>query len=453
MTLIRRDIQIQHKKHRWLPSLEGRHGSGWLLGRKKQDDVVQPIPIVDSKRWLPSMESKRIPAWLVGRKKEEILLPEPLIEKKRSFFPATTQTGIVSNSIIWVQTVDCRLISNLAWLKRRREDYPPPEPVEERRKFHHAPGVYLESISQTDPIVQTLISNFVFNRSLTSNWSPTTSVLNPQEHASTFHHGLGFNQHTKVQRVITLTASNHLHQHNHWFVAPRSLSSTYNPVGTVVYSRVWNRNLSSLYQLSQATVKKNALGFSVSNQLSFLPYRTIYVPLGSVGNHKAPSLLVTTIPAPNYGPSSYVWTGTTFHAIGQSPIRNFPYVTLQVPQLGIILPAPEFDDSQAYSGMFNIRRSMNGATYTYIHRLNTSKLKYDFVIGIPKSYELENYLLNYNSMVHTMTNWKGEIWIVFITNNPMEMISKQRWTNDRGDSYDDREKVTVTLEFEGTRIH
>ncbi len=223
---------------------------------------------------------------------------------------------------------------------------------------------------------------------------------------------LVFSQTAHVQKVITLSAGNTL-------------------------------NLSSV--VSRNIVKKE----SVNNTLTFLHSRTIYIPIGNIGSIQVPNLIITNVHPANV--PAPLTNGVKFN-IGQTPKRVPPYCVLQVPEQAITLPAPEFNDSESYSGLFTIRRSMIGGTRTYVHRVNTSKLKYDFVIGVPKSLELENYLLNYNSRVHYLTNWKGELWYVFITNNPMETVAKSRYSNGEA-SYDDLEKMLITLEFEGCRVH
>lgn len=120
-------------------------------------------------------------------------------------------------------------------------------------------------------------------------------------------------------------------------------------------------------------------------------------------------------------------------------------VILGVPALSIVLPCPQFDDSVSFQGTIDLKRSMSGVTYTYVKQTNTSKIKYDFLLWTNKYLELRHFLLNYSSEVMTLANWKGENWLVTLTNNPVQFTAVAR-AQSRGEQY------TVTLEFEGIRI-
>lgn len=304
---------------------------------------------------------------------------------------------------------------------------------------------------------QSLVVNIVKTIRVASLWIPLPIVDKFFSHDGFASNAFGMSQHVKVWKVFNIALTSPLVQHQlTGSLIPESRTSTITWTGAATSKKIIHVTANSLYVPLHSVAFPSRRAFSLSNQLSYLNDHSIYVPIGGLGNTLIPNLVVTKIATLAAGAAPIYFQGTngaTFIAIPQSPKKVPPYCTLQVPELAITLPASEFNDSEAYAGMFTIRRSMNGRTVTYVHRLDTSKLKYEFVMGLPKMYELENYLINYNSRIHTLTNWKGELWYVFITNNPMELISKSRYTNDRGDSFDDREKVMVTLEFEGTRIN
>ena len=262
-----------------------------------------------------------------------------------------------------------------------------------------------------------------------------------------------------VQRIVTLSASNDYAPSQQMncgavdteILAPQTI--TYSQ--TAVPQRNHSYSVSNILVQTQSTGPSRQTILTASNVLTFLGTHQVYVPVGNQGWQNIPNLIVTNNTAgrlPN-PPTGFMGSnGVPFFAIPS--ILSVPaYCTLQVPGRAITLPAPEFGDSQAYSGMCTVRRSMTGIYVTYVHRLQTSKLRYEFIMGVPKAWELQSYLLQYNSVVHTLTTWRGEVWYVVITNNPMNLISKSRYSNDRGDIYDDREKISVLLEFEGTRIH
>jgi hypothetical protein len=88
---------------------------------------------------------------------------------------------------------------------------------------------------------------------------------------------------------------------------------------------------------------------------------------------------------------------------------------------------------------------MTGDTFTYVRKGRVEKVQYTFHVGSHKAYEMQRYLLSHAAKLHTMYNWKGEVWKVYITNNPVEFVNAERWQN-KG------ERVEFTLEFEGVKV-
>lgn len=131
-------------------------------------------------------------------------------------------------------------------------------------------------------------------------------------------------------------------------------------------------------------------------------------------------------------------------------------IRLSVPEASIILPCPLFGDVEIYSGLFTTKRTMNGDTFNYIRNgTNLDTLRYSFIMGRKKSLELRSFFDQFSDRQITMENWKGEVWLVNITSNPLELTKTARWTNgSTGDpSYNQREKVEVALEFEGIKLY
>jgi len=109
--------------------------------------------------------------------------------------------------------------------------------------------------------------------------------------------------------------------------------------------------------------------------------------------------------------------------------------------LTTILPCPLFKDSIADIPVVSVKRAMNGRTYTYVKSSTLNKLAYTFELTYDKSLELKNFIdINHSNLI-VMKNWRGEIWYTYITNNPVDFITKGR-----------EEYVEVTLDFEGTRV-
>lgn len=121
-------------------------------------------------------------------------------------------------------------------------------------------------------------------------------------------------------------------------------------------------------------------------------------------------------------------------------------VILQGVDLTIILPCPEFGDSESGMGEQKIIVSKTGIRRIYKQSSNKYRLKYDFVVTSKKAYELKNFVMNYNNREFKMTNWKGEVWLVKFTTNPFTFTEAGFW----GSSCN---KFTIPLEFEGTRLN
>jgi hypothetical protein len=118
---------------------------------------------------------------------------------------------------------------------------------------------------------------------------------------------------------------------------------------------------------------------------------------------------------------------------------------LQVPLQTIKLRTPELGDSDDYNGSVTLKRSMNNVLYTYIKRVNTNLLKYTFFLGRQVALELEDFIANHSSEIITMSNWKGEVWICNLVNNPFEFIAAARYLNES-------ERIDITLEFSGVKV-
>lgn len=148
-------------------------------------------------------------------------------------------------------------------------------------------------------------------------------------------------------------------------------------------------------------------------------------------------------------------SGTTFTLPDVTVIVVASYVTLQSVTGIILLPSPLFGDTQNPVGAININRMVNGALYTYVKTTGRTKLSYKFELKRQKSYELQTFLDNNDIQWLTMTNFKGEVWKVKITNNPIIFEATGRgYVNAVTGPYKNmcqgnQEVHQVTLEFDG----
>lgn len=125
-------------------------------------------------------------------------------------------------------------------------------------------------------------------------------------------------------------------------------------------------------------------------------------------------------------------------------------VVLRGTDLAITLPAPEFDDSEAYTGSVNIIRFKTGGKRTYKNDTQKSVLDYTFVIERNKKNELKYFISQYNSKPFYLENWKGEIWYVMFNTNPFVITEAAYWEDMPiigGNKYN------VPLSFEGVRLN
>lgn len=120
-------------------------------------------------------------------------------------------------------------------------------------------------------------------------------------------------------------------------------------------------------------------------------------------------------------------------------------VILSVANNAIVLPTPQLGDTEAAGGTLTLKRTMNGDTYTYIKQSILRTLKYSFYLNRDKGLELRNFIIEHNTEIIHMLNWKGETWLVNLTNGPFELSSSGRY-QPKG------ERVDVELNFEGIKI-
>lgn len=122
-----------------------------------------------------------------------------------------------------------------------------------------------------------------------------------------------------------------------------------------------------------------------------------------------------------------------------------PVVILQGPNAAIVLPRPEFGDTESSTDKLNLLRSMTGKIFTYRKTSDRQRLVYNFTLTRYKALELRQFILRQSNNYIILTNWKGQVWVVKLTNNPFEFAFKEHTKNDFG-------RITVGLEFEGIKV-
>lgn len=238
------------------------------------------------------------------------------------------------------------------------------------------------------------------------------------------HHYMGFNQVARGTKRITVTAENTLVLSQD-LVRDRTLESVNHTVALTQTATVSKRAspsaISSLALSHTVSVSKTYVR-SVHHTLVFQNSFQRYVGIGTGGQYvSVPALQV---------------------------VKVKKLVVLQSDSLVVTLPAPEFNDSEAGTGRINIKRTMSGGRRVYKRDNLTSKLVYNFILDRRKAIELRNFILNSNSKVLRMENWKGELWYVQMINSPFSFGEDAAWLGSPGGN-----KASISLEFEGVRTN
>lgn len=266
----------------------------------------------------------------------------------------------------------------------------------------------------------------VFNRTITQSLTFTqlAAIKKPTEIIDTF---LITSQVAFVQRVRnrSITQTFTMTQEAEWFRAfAQSLNFMQQATAQKVISRTVSQTLAMTQQANRATV----LSRMVTDTLTMGQNRLVRAPLtGSINTS-------------NITPFEY------YRPVAQAilvPVRCL--VILGVPTQTVILPCPQFGDTQALQSTLNLKRTMVGHTYTYVRKTELQKLKYTFHLGTLKAIELQSFLENHCHEIITLVNHKGETWYVNIVNNPFDFTVSERW-QPKGERHD------ITLEFEGVRL-
>lgn len=207
------------------------------------------------------------------------------------------------------------------------------------------------------------------------------------------------------------------------------ISQTLVIIQTVAVKHVHNIAVQQTLVMTQQATTASVFHRTATDTLVFNPNKIIQLPLfGQQASVQPP------------GQFGYAFQSAYVYKIGAKCT-----VILSVPQRSIVLPCPQLGDTQAYTGSMTLKRTMTGDTLTYVKKSKTNKLKYLFWLGRQKGLELRDFLIAHNSQVITLVNWKGETWYGFLTSNPFDLVTAERWQNTG-------ERVDVTLEFEGIKI-
>jgi hypothetical protein len=117
-------------------------------------------------------------------------------------------------------------------------------------------------------------------------------------------------------------------------------------------------------------------------------------------------------------------------------------VTFEAPHPAItttlMLPNPQFSNSEALTSSLSLKRATDGTLYTYVKTKNgRRKLLWTFTLARNRALALRAFIQSYHASKIRVTDHEGRIWVGNVTSNPVEFDSVSR------------DLQSVTLEFEG----
>ncbi len=271
--------------------------------------------------------------------------------------------------------------------------------------------VIFKAYENTQPIVITQDAAYfaIFNRPLTQTLTITQNVLS--------------------LKIIPITVTNTL---NIYHTSTTNL--IYKPTNILIISQDINRDVfrnkqtqNSLHITHNVNVQL-ILNRNLTSQLIFQNEHPVLDGAGGIIN--IPNLIVLKGGFTLSDCCSVARLSTTF----QSATRT------------IVLPNPEFNDTENLIASVSVKRTITGQTYSYVKKSNNRKLKYKFLITQRKAFELEHFLTDYLGDRITMINWKSETWSGYFLTDPAEIISDMHGGPCIGDLYE------INLEYQGVKL-
>lgn len=119
-----------------------------------------------------------------------------------------------------------------------------------------------------------------------------------------------------------------------------------------------------------------------------------------------------------------------------------PYPTLQTM---IVLPNPQFGDSEAPQDKVDVRRAMDGTMYSYVHSgQGNTELDYELNITRMKALELSAFLRSYQAFQMQLTDHLGKVWLGTVKSDVVDLVASAIDKTKPGG-----ERATVRFQFEG----
>lgn len=112
-----------------------------------------------------------------------------------------------------------------------------------------------------------------------------------------------------------------------------------------------------------------------------------------------------------------------------------------------LLPNPSFGDSEALRDTVQMRRAMDGTSYSYVRRTGGRRqLQHEFTLTRMKALEVIAFIRAYQASKIQLVDHLGQTWVGNFTVNPAELETVRRSASSPG-----RELVNLRIEFEGVK--
>lgn len=281
----------------------------------------------------------------------------------------------------------------------------------------------VKHVQHTFDIQQTILFNQIRNLSIANQFEMFQEAICNKVYSRTVSNVLSFEQLLIKRKAYLREVTNTfiIGQEVYRTRYNETVTSTFTPSNIISKTWVANRAVNNQLNLSSTIGQNNIYSRTVVSNLIFL--REFQIRVGE-----------------------YVFNIPTIHVS-----KAQRYTVMTAGTRSIVLPNPEFSDAESNTGRFSLRRGMAGKVYTYVKKTDFRKLNYTFHVGRTKAKELMDFIIENNTNVVTINTFKGDIWYVYLTSNPNDMTTQSRFASACDPDYD-REKVAITLEFEGVKV-
>lgn len=114
------------------------------------------------------------------------------------------------------------------------------------------------------------------------------------------------------------------------------------------------------------------------------------------------------------------------------------------PETTVILPSPQFGDTDRLRSSLIVRRAIDGSIYTFVQKKQKAKsYLWDFNVTLHKALEIIEFYKAYNA-VEIEAHWGGQTMTGYFKNNPFEGDVMSAALNSPGGG----EYLKITIELE-----